>query len=228
MAPPRLWDVANPAHPRPARAALALQRARYHFGGVLLRRAHAGQRRRRGAVPLWDVANRMRPRPLGPIRTGGTAAIASVAFSRDGHTLASSEYGGEVRLWDAPDRMRPRPLGPPLISGTAVIKSVAFSPDGHTLASASNDGTVDLWDVTNPVRPRSLGPSLTVSTVPVDWVAFSPDGHTMATSSDDGAPALEPECPVRHPADLFCSRRPTPGQWNQYIPQLRYQPSCVH
>ena len=59
------------------------------------------------------------------------------------------------------------------------------------------------------VRPRPLGPSLAVSTVPVDWVAFSPDGHTLATSSDDGHdPALEPPCPVRHPTDLFCSRRP--------------------
>ena len=226
---PRLWDVANPAHPRPlgqplASSVPATTSVAFASDGHMLASGDDG-----GTIHLWDVANRMRPRPLGPIPTSGTAAITSVAFSRDGHTLASSEYGGTVRLWDVADRMRPRPLGPPLISGTAVIKSVAFSPDGHTLASASNDGTVHLWDVTNPVRPRSLGPSLTVSTVPVDWVAFSPDGHTMATSSDDGTIRLW-NLNVQYAIQRICSAAGdlTPGQWNQYIPQLRYQPSCVH
>ena len=226
---PRLWDVANPAHPRPlgqpfASSMPATTSVAFASDGHML--ASGGDD---GTIHLWDVANRMRPRPLGPIRTSGTAAITSVAFSRDGHTLASSEYGGTVRLWDVANRMRPRPLGPPLTSGTAVIKSVAFSPDGHTLASASNDGTVHLWDVTNPVRPRPLGPSLTVSTVPVDWVAFSPDGHTLATSSDDGTIRLW-NLNVQYAIQRICSAAGdlTPGQWNQYIPQLRYQPSCVH
>ena len=106
---------------------------------------------------------------------------------------------------------------------------MAFSPDGHTLASASNDGTVHLWDVTNPMRPRPLGPAPPVSTVPVDWVAFSPDGQTLATSSDDGTIRLW-NLDVQYAIQRICSAAGdlTPGQWHQYIPQLRYQPSCVH
>jgi WD40 repeat protein/transcriptional regulator with XRE-family HTH domain len=226
---PRLWDVANPAHPRPlgpplASSVPATTAVAFASDGRMLASGSDD-----GTIHLWDVANRMRPRSLGPIRTSGTAAITSLAFSRDGRTLASSGYGGTVRLWDIADRTRPRPLGPSLTSGTAVIKSVAFSPDGHTLASASNDGTVHLWDVTYPVRPRPLGPPLTVSTVPVDWVAFSPDGHTLATSSDNGTIRLW-NLNVQYAIQRICSAAGdlTPGQWNQYIPQLRYQPSCVH
>jgi WD40 repeat protein len=76
---------------------------------------------------------------------------------------------------------------------------------------------------------RPLGPPLTVSTVPVDGVAFSPDGHTLATSSDDGTIRLW-NLNVQYAIQRICSAAGdlTPGQWHQYIPQLRYQPSCVH
>ena len=77
-----------------------------------------------------------------------------MAFSPDGHTLASGNADGTVRLWDVTDPAHPRPLGQPLTSGGAAVNSVAFSPDGHTLASGDYDGTVRLWDVADPVRPR--------------------------------------------------------------------------
>jgi WD40 repeat protein len=110
-----------------------------------------------------------------------------------------------------------------------VIKSVAFSPDGGTLASGDSDGTVHLWDVTDPAQPRPLGQLLTVSTVPVDSVAFSHDGHTLAASSDDGTIRLW-NLNVQYAIQRICSAAGdlTPAQWNQYIPQLRYQSSCVH
>jgi WD40 repeat protein/transcriptional regulator with XRE-family HTH domain len=226
---PRLWDVADPAHPRPLRQLLAAgvpATTSVAFGpkGHMLASGSND-----GTVHLWDVTDRMLSRLLGPIPTSGTAAITSLAFSLDGHLLASSDYGGTLRLWDVADPARPRPLGPIPTSGTAVIKSVAFSPGGQTLASGDSDGTVHLWNVADPAQPRPLGQLLTVSTAPVDSVAFGPDGHTLAASSDDGTIRLW-NLNVQYAIQRICSATGdlTPAQWNQYIPQLQYQPSCVH
>ena len=133
----------------------------------------------------------------------------SLAFSPDGHTLASGDYGGTIRLWDVADPAYLRPLGQPLTGGGAKVNSVAFSPDGGTLASGSLDGTIRLWDVADPADPRPLGQPLTGSTVAVDSVAFSPDGHTLASGSDDGTTRLwNPNVQYCHQSDLCHSRRP--------------------
>ena len=161
--------------------------------------------------------------------TGGIASVYSLAFSPDGHTLASGDYGGTIRLWDVADPAYLRPLGQPLTGGGAKVNSVAFSPDGGTLASGSLDGTVRLWDVADPADPRPLGQPLTGSTVAVDSVAFSPDGHTLASGSDDGTTRLW-NLNVQYAINRICATAGglTPQQWNEYIPQLGYQPSCAH
>jgi WD40 repeat protein len=70
-----------------------------------------------------------------------------VAFSADGHTLASGGFDGMVRLWDVSDPAHPKSLSQPLTGSNTPVVSVAFSPDGHTLASNDFKGTTRLWDL---------------------------------------------------------------------------------
>jgi hypothetical protein len=88
------------------------------------------------------------PAPRGPIAIlpGHTTFVTSVAFSPDGHTLASGSADHTVRLWNMTDPTHPTPLESSLIGHSSAVYAVAFSPDGHTLASGSFDQTVRLWN----------------------------------------------------------------------------------
>ena len=58
-------------------------------------------------VRLWDLTDPAHPAPLGQPLTGHTDAVFSVAFSPDGHTLASGSGDHTVRLWNLTDPAHP-------------------------------------------------------------------------------------------------------------------------
>ncbi len=121
-------------------------------------------------------------------RLDHTSGVIGVAFSSDGHTLATASYDRTARLWDVSDPRRPSPLGT-LAGHTGTVFSVAFSSDGHTLVTASDDNTARLWDVSDLRQPSPLG-TLIGHTSGVFSVAFSSDGRTLASASDDNTARL--------------------------------------
>jgi|GEM_PF-475814 len=72
--------------------------------------------------------------------------VYKLAFSADGHWLATASLDDTARLWDL-RAANPAATSLLLEGHKADINAVAFSPDGHWLVTASDDYTARLWDI---------------------------------------------------------------------------------
>ena len=120
------------------------------------------------SVKLWDVATGRELRTL----AAGIPALAglpvSVAFSRDGKTLATGAQ--LVKLWDARTGNEIQTIRV-TESNAPMERPIAFSRDGRVLATGG--GGVKLWDVATGNALRTLpGDARALS--------FSPDQNTIA------------------------------------------------
>ena len=146
----------------------------------------------------------------------------SVAFSPDGHRIASGGYDNTVRIWDADTGQL---IGNPLAGHTDDVMSVAFSPDGHRITSASVDGTVRIW---NADTGNAIGIPLAGHTGPVHVAAFSPDGLRIASGGDDSTLRLWPASAAL--PEILCDKltaNMSQRQWDEWIsPNIYYVEAC--
>jgi energy-coupling factor transporter ATP-binding protein EcfA2 len=78
------------------------------------------------SIRLWTMTSTGQIASLGQPITAHQKAVTAVAFSPDGHLLASVGGDGTTRLWNVSDPAHPRPAGQPLAGQTDVASSVAF------------------------------------------------------------------------------------------------------
>jgi RNA polymerase sigma factor (sigma-70 family) len=106
---------------------------------------------------------------------GHTKGAATVAFSPDGKTLASTDFEGTLRFWETA-------TGKPLASGGRFYAqaNLTYSPDGTFLAGAGFGLKPHLWEVATGKELNQHEPIQ----FPSQDVTFSPDGRMLACPID--------------------------------------------
>lgn len=103
--------------------------------------------------------------------------ITSVAFSPDGHLLATSDTHGEICIWSVTSGQQVGACQ----GHNSWVWQVVFSPNNQILASCGQDHTIRLWNS----QTGELLKTIQGHTSIVTDIAFSADARQVASSSED-------------------------------------------
>ncbi|MFJ1766827.1 hypothetical protein ACIOD2_41315 [Amycolatopsis sp. NPDC088138] len=213
-----LWDVSDPAGPRPLEAPAAdpeqLKSVAISVDGKTLATGNGE------AIRLWDISDPVHRKELTLLPgKGGTAA-----FGPDGHSLITWSQAEEPRLWDIGDLAHPREVRV-LKFNEGLVDSVSFSRDGRwaviagdevrlvdlagftldgmrgempsvefsgeTLIAGADAKNVKFWDVSDSAHPAAAAGSLPMPPkTDVAGVTRSQDGRTAAVQGMSGSTYL--------------------------------------
>ncbi|WP_213007780.1 TIR domain-containing protein [Paractinoplanes toevensis] len=228
-----LWDVANRLRP------VLLGKFSGSFSGAVAFSADGRTVATGGygepTVTLWNLADRAAPARLA-VLTGHSDDVGALAFSPDGHILASGSDDHAVVLWNVTNRVRPVRLAT-LYGHSLKLTSVAFSADSHTLATGGDDYATILWDITSPAEPVRMVRLRTDNGKAVKSVVFRPDGRTLAVTAviGYGVPSVTMWSYSQlnnlraNPAKYACAitgRGLDADEWAGFIPELKYRRTC--
>ncbi|MFG3041482.1 toll/interleukin-1 receptor domain-containing protein [Streptomyces sp. NPDC048330] len=219
-----LWDISDPARPTHVStlpgSRVESQALTFNSDGTLLATLDKD-----GGVMLWHVVQGTPPKPGERITINGARA-RSLAFRPHGRTLLVGDDKGAISTWEIPNHGGPTRLAASA-RHTGAIKGLAYHPGGTLAASGAEDGTIRLWNLADPTRPVELtalsGGGLYASAT----VAFSPDGHRMVAGSSHGVQVWNVD--ADEILRRLCTESPriTPTEWQQYLPDLDYDPPCA-
>ncbi|MFH9616638.1 AAA family ATPase [Streptomyces pratensis] len=152
----QLWDMSSPTDPVEA-GRFALKSSpviAYHPRSRILAAQSADE------LTLWDTADPQKPKRLSSVPLAHLVTY-TLAFSKDGRTLAAGSHDGLLRLWNVGDPARPTLRAQRTVAESPLI-SLAFTRDGGRLitgngssedADSGQPAQVRLWDVGDPDRP---------------------------------------------------------------------------
>jgi WD40 repeat protein len=124
-------------------------------------------------VRLWDASTGAIISTL----TGHLFDIYDVAFSPNGHQIASGSEDNLVRLWEVDPSASN--VAPPSFGS---VCRITYSPDGRSILSGNSSGAVQEWD---PVMGEAK-PILQKCPGGFPSMAFSPDDCQFASGGRDG------------------------------------------
>jgi WD40 repeat protein len=146
---------------------------------------------------LWDIVTGARVATL-PAGNLGDPFFGNngIAFSPNGHLLATASVTGKITLWDSRTHRRVRTLATGHVKNKPEdqFRSIAFSPDSRLLATAlmqeeptAEASRITIWDLSAQGHPKTvpLGKKTSASAL-----TFSPDGRLLAWSTSENSIVL--------------------------------------